>query len=84
MIRTIDEDGLLEHATKLGERIRTGLAEDDRVAEVRGSGLLIGLDLTESRSAEVFSAALAAGFIVNNPTPERARLAERAHQATGL
>jgi acetylornithine/N-succinyldiaminopimelate aminotransferase len=75
VIRTIDEDGLLDHATKLGERLRAGLAEDDRVTEVRGSGLLIGLDLTEARSAEVFAAALSAGFIVNNPTPERVRLA---------
>ena len=37
--------------------------------------MLIGLDLTEAASAEVFAAALEAGFIVNNPTPERVRLA---------
>ena len=42
---------------------------------MRGAGLLIGLDLTEAASAEVFAAALEAGFIVNNPTPERVRLA---------
>ena len=75
VIRTIDDDGLLDHATQLGERLRAGLAEDARVTEVRGSGLLIGLDLSEERSAEVFTAALEAGFIVNNPTPQRVRLA---------
>ena len=42
---------------------------------MRGAGLLIGLDLTEALSAEVFAAALEAGFIINNPTPERVRLA---------
>ena len=45
------------------------------MTEVRGEGLLIGLDLAEDRSAEVAAAALAAGFIVNNPTPRRIRLA---------
>jgi acetylornithine/N-succinyldiaminopimelate aminotransferase len=75
VLDTIEKDGLLEHATEVGQRLRDGLVKDERVTEVRGSGLLIGLDLTEAASAEVFAAALDAGFIVNNPTPERVRLA---------
>jgi len=75
VIGTIEEEGLLENASVVGQRLRDGLARDARVTEVRGSGLLIGLDLSEPRSAQVFTAALAAGFIVNNPTPERVRLA---------
>ena len=75
VLRTIHADGLLDHATRVGARLRAGLAADPRVAEVRGAGLLIGLDLVEPRSAEVTEAALAAGFIINNPTPERIRLA---------
>jgi acetylornithine aminotransferase len=75
VIGTIESDGLLEHATVLGQKLRDGLAAEPRVTEVRGQGLLIGLDLTEEKSAEVFAAALAAGFIVNNPTPGRVRLA---------
>jgi acetylornithine aminotransferase len=75
VIDTIESEGLLEHVTALGERLRRGLLQDDRVTEVRGAGLLIGLDLTEAAAAEVFAAALAAGFIVNNPTPERIRIA---------
>ena len=75
VLDTIEKDGLLEHVVEVGQRLRDGLASDDRVTEVRGSGLLIGLDLTEAVSAEVFAAALDAGFIVNNPTPERVRLA---------
>ena len=42
---------------------------------MRGAGLLIGLDLSEPASAEVTAAALEAGFIINNPTPGRIRLA---------
>jgi acetylornithine/N-succinyldiaminopimelate aminotransferase len=75
VIRTIEEEGLLERVTVLGQKLRDGLAADPRVTEVRGEGLLIGLDLAEPMSAEVVAAALEAGFIVNNPTPERIRLA---------
>jgi acetylornithine/N-succinyldiaminopimelate aminotransferase len=75
VIATIESEGLLEHVTVLGQKIRDGLAADPRVTEVRGEGLLIGLDLTAERSAEVTAAALSAGFIVNNPTAGRIRLA---------
>ncbi|HET6940340.1 MAG TPA: acetylornithine transaminase [Nocardioides sp.] len=75
VIGTIEAEQLLEHATVIGQKLRDGLAADPRVAEVRGEGLLIGLDLAEERAADVFAAALEAGFIVNNPTPERIRLA---------
>ena len=75
VIGTIEADGLLANAAEVGQLVRDGLAADDRVTEVRGSGLLIGLDLSEDRSAQVFAAALDAGFIVNNPTPGRLRLA---------
>jgi acetylornithine/N-succinyldiaminopimelate aminotransferase len=75
VIDTIERERLLERVTVLGQKIRDGLAADPRVTEVRGEGLLIGLDLSASLSAEVAAAALDAGFIVNNPTPERIRLA---------
>jgi acetylornithine aminotransferase len=75
VIRTIEDDGLLEHVTVLGQKLRDGLAADPRVTEVRGEGLFIGLDLSEEVSAEVLAAALDHGFIVNNATPRRIRLA---------
>ena len=75
VIATIEADGLLEHVTVLGQKLRDGLAADPRVTEVRGEGLLIGLTLSEDKAAEVFAAALEHGFIVNNPTPSRIRLA---------
>jgi acetylornithine/N-succinyldiaminopimelate aminotransferase len=75
VIRTIEDDDLLEHVTVLGQKLRDGLAADPRVTEVRGEGLLIGLDLSADASAGVVAAAQRAGFIVNNPTPNRIRLA---------
>jgi acetylornithine/N-succinyldiaminopimelate aminotransferase len=75
VLDTIEDRGLLEHVTALGHHLRDGLAADDRVTEVRGAGLLIGLDLSKPLSAEVTAAALEAGFIINDPTPERIRLA---------
>ena len=75
VIRTIEEDDLLEHVTVLGQKLRDGLAADPRVTEVRGEGLLIGLDLAEDKAAEVVAAAQDAGFIVNMTTPKRIRLA---------
>jgi acetylornithine/N-succinyldiaminopimelate aminotransferase len=75
VIRTIEDEDLLEHVTVLGQKLRDGLAADPRVTEVRGEGLFIGLDLATDVSAEVAAAALRAGFIVNNPTPRRIRLA---------
>jgi acetylornithine/N-succinyldiaminopimelate aminotransferase len=75
VIGTIETEGLLEQVTVLGQKLRDGLAADPRVTEVRGEGLLIGLTLADAKSADVFAAALAAGFIVNNPTPDRIRLA---------
>ncbi len=75
VLDTIEKEGLLEHVTSLGHHLREGLAADDRVTEVRGAGLLIGLDLSKPLSAGVAASALEAGFIINNPTPERVRLA---------
>jgi acetylornithine aminotransferase len=75
VLETIEKEGLLEHVTSLGQHLRAGLATDDRVSDVRGAGLLIGLDLSQPLSAEVTAAALEAGFIINNPTPDRVRLA---------
>lgn len=75
VIRTLEEDHLLERATVLGQKLRDGLGSDPRVLEVRGAGLLVGLTLSAPVSAEVAAAALAAGFILNNATPDRIRLA---------
>lgn len=75
VIETIERDGLLQHAADLGAHLREGLLADDRVVEVRGSGLLVGLTLSEPRAPQAYQHAFDAGFIVNPPTPDRIRLA---------
>ena len=75
VIDTIESDDLLAHVTEIGRALRAGLAADPRVTEVRGEGLLIGLDLSAEASADVTAAALRHGFIINNPTPQRIRFA---------
>ncbi len=74
VIDTIEKEHLLDHATRVGEVLRTGLA-DPRVSEIRGRGLLIGLDLDRDVAAHVVSAAQARGFIINACSANRVRLA---------
>lgn len=74
VIATIKEDGLLENALQVGELLRDGLAHP-RVTEVRGRGLLIGLDLDAEVAPDVVAAAMRHGVILNACTPNRVRLA---------
>ena len=67
-------DGLLDHVTALGKKLADGVGHE-HVTEVRGRGLLIGLDLDAPKASAVARAALRRGFIVNDCTPERIRLA---------
>jgi acetylornithine/N-succinyldiaminopimelate aminotransferase len=75
VIDTIESDGLLARAGELGERLRDGLRGEPRVTDVRGQGVLIGLDLAAPRAAEVVTAAQEAGWIINMTAPHRIRLA---------
>ncbi|MGZ4428790.1 MAG: acetylornithine transaminase [Nocardioidaceae bacterium] len=74
VITTIEKDDLLANATSVGAQLRAGLTHD-RVTEIRGQGLLIGLDLDRPVAAHVTAAALARGFIINNCAPDLVRLA---------
>jgi acetylornithine aminotransferase len=74
VIATIEKDGLLDSATKVGQLLRAGVA-DPRVTEVRGRGLLIGLDLDAEVAPKVADVAQRHGVILNACTPERIRLA---------
>ena len=75
VISTIESDGLLDNALKVGDVFRDGLADHPMVAETTGRGLLVGIVLNQSVTAEVQKGALAAGIILNNATPNRLRLA---------
>jgi acetylornithine aminotransferase len=74
VLDTIEDDGLLDRASDLGERLRSGLATDPRVTATRGRGLLIGIDVTVD-APSVVAAARAHGFIVNATGPHTVRLA---------
>ena len=75
VIKTIEDENLLEHVTVVGDMLRERLASHPLVHEVTGRGLLVGVVLAEPVAAQVQQAALTAGLIVNAPTPERLRLA---------
>lgn len=77
VLRTIDAEGLLDHVGKVGKLLMTGLADlkHPLVAEVRGAGLLIGVELTKPAAGAVAKAAQQAGFLVNPVRPDTVRLA---------
>jgi len=74
VVATIEAHGLLDNATKVGELLRAGVAHE-RVTEVRGRGLLVGLDLDADVAPRVAEAAMRHGVILNACTPRRIRLA---------
>ncbi|TQM13473.1 acetylornithine transaminase [Pseudonocardia kunmingensis] len=76
VLRTIAEDGLLEHVTQVGKEIATAVEAMGHplVTDVSGAGLLIGIGLRKPVSTAVATAARAGGFLVNNAVPDRTRL----------
>jgi acetylornithine aminotransferase len=74
VIETIEKDGLLDNATKVGEVLRAGV-EHEHVTEVRGRGLLIGVDLDSDVAPTVVEVAQRHGVIINATGPQRIRLA---------
>ena len=67
-IDTVKEEGLLANAARVGDAIRGGLAAAlDRLAgvtEIRGMGLMIGIEL-DRPCGELVGQALAAGLVIN-------------------
>ncbi|GAA1645361.1 acetylornithine transaminase [Brevibacterium sanguinis] len=77
VLTTIEAEGLLDHARRLGDQLTAELEQIPGVSGVSGAGLLLGVELSgEHPDAKAVAArALEAGFIVNPVTPERLRLA---------
>ena len=69
VMRTIDEQGLVERAERLGEYMRESLlslrSDGVPIASVRGRGLMLGLVLDRPVAARAARAALDCGLIVN-------------------
>ena len=76
VLYAIERDGLLTRVREVGARLREGIIGLDHpaVEEVRGAGLLLAIQLGQSKAAAVADAALDAGFIVNAVNPEAIRL----------
>ncbi len=68
VIDVIEREGLLGRASELGERIVTGLRQRleglNSVREVRGKGLMIGIEMNEP-CGDLVAAALEAGLLIN-------------------
>ncbi len=74
VLDVVEADDLVGNARRVGDLLRAGLRHS-AVTDVRGSGLLLGLTLAEPVSRQVVLVAQRHGFIVNDPTPDRIRLA---------
>lgn len=68
VLQTIEDEHLCEHAARMGDllvqQLRERLAEDQGVREVRGKGLMVGIELQAPGSGLV-EAALAEGLLIN-------------------
>ncbi|MEU8976439.1 aminotransferase class III-fold pyridoxal phosphate-dependent enzyme [Streptomyces monashensis] len=74
VLRTIEEEGLIDHAAAMGERLCGQLTDRlkglDGVSDVRGVGLLAGVEFDSfGRAAQVSQACLGAGVVVRSEGP---------------
>jgi acetylornithine/N-succinyldiaminopimelate aminotransferase len=77
VLRTVVEDGLVDHAARMGARLTAGLRaliDKGLVDEVRGQGLLIGAILP-IEAGPVVDRCREAGLLVNAVQPKALRLA---------
>ncbi|MFT5446666.1 MAG: acetylornithine/N-succinyldiaminopimelate aminotransferase [Gammaproteobacteria bacterium] len=77
VVTTIEKDNLVEHAAAMGERLqqglRDGLAGINSVREVRGKGLMIGVEMAHP-CAELVAMALERGMLINVTAEQVLRL----------
>lgn len=76
VLDTIDNDGLLAHATRVGSYLADSVVAlgHPLILGVRGTGLLRAIVLSADVAVAVADRALSAGFIINAPTPDALRL----------
>ncbi len=77
VLDTISADRLLDHTAALGKHLVTAIEglHHPLVAQVRGRGLLIGIQLTGPVAAAANARAAAAGYLTNAAAPDVLRLA---------
>lgn len=76
VLDVIEKEDLVANSAAMGERLVANLRARalPLVAEVRGIGLLVAVQLTSERAAEVVASCLERGLLVNNVTPSAVRL----------
>jgi acetylornithine aminotransferase len=74
VLEVLDRDEVLPAVRHRGRQLADGLRTGD-VADIRGRGLLLGVEMSAVPAAAVVDTALEAGFIVNNVTADTIRLA---------
>jgi acetylornithine/succinyldiaminopimelate/putrescine aminotransferase len=74
---TIEEQGLIDHVATIGEyfreRLRDLRAQHPRIVDVRGRGLLIGVELVDEVARDVHGALREHGLIANILAPRIVR-----------
>jgi acetylornithine aminotransferase len=74
VLASIEREGLVENAQTVGAALAARAATIDGVAAVRGSGLLLAVELASIPSADVAAALRTRGILVNAITPTALRL----------
>ena len=74
-IKFIETAGILAKVEKQGAHLMQELAVIPGVTEVRGAGLLLGIELSSLKSADIANALLAEGVLVNAANPTTIRIA---------
>jgi acetylornithine/N-succinyldiaminopimelate aminotransferase len=68
VLRVLEEDGYVDNAARMGARIvdqmRERLSDDDRVVDIRGKGLMIGIEMSVA-CGELVSMAMERGLLIN-------------------
>ncbi|MDX1385015.1 MAG: acetylornithine transaminase [Thermoanaerobaculia bacterium] len=74
VIRTVDDEGLLDNVRQAGARLAAGLESIEGVVSVRGKGLLLAAELAVE-AAPVVARCLEEGLLVNAVRPSSVRFA---------
>ena len=74
-IKFIETAGILAKVEKQGAHLMQELAVIPGVTEVRGAGLLLGIELSSLKSADIANALRAEGVLVNAANPTTIRIA---------
>jgi len=78
VVQTIEQENLLEKCELLGDYLidllRKKLAGSPKVKEIRGKGLMIGIELVQDSAGEVVSKCLEQGLLVGTAGPNVVRM----------